>query len=145
MLPFYFLFGPNASILGNIGNSYWNFVAIENVRDVISSTMQMAAIDFGILLATWLTLWIFCRINVFKEFCRLMKNWWSWIGFPTKFIKHSTSQFNFMFQHYLNLNINMAQDSTLKFEWITDEGRSVFLNQTINTTWEYLCLHYNLL
>ena len=73
-------YGPNASILGNIGNNYWNFVAIEDVSDVISTTMQMAGIDFGILLTTWLTLWIFCRIDVFREFCKLMKACWSWIG-----------------------------------------------------------------
>ena len=73
-------YGPNASILGNIRNNYWNFVAIDNVKDVISSTMKMAGIDFGILLITWLTLWIFCRIDVLKEFCRLMKTCWSWIG-----------------------------------------------------------------
>ena len=73
-------YGPNASILGNIGNSYWNFVEIDNVRDVISSTMLMAGIDFGILLTTWLTLWVFCKIDVLKEFCRLMKTCWSWIG-----------------------------------------------------------------
>ena len=73
-------YGPNASILGNIKNSYWNFVETDNVRDVISSTMQMAGIDLGILLSTWLTLWIFCKIDVLKQFCRLMKTCWSWIG-----------------------------------------------------------------
>ena len=70
---------PNALILGNAGNSYRSFVAIDNVRDVVSNTMQMNGIDLGILLKTWLTLWIFFRTDIFPEFCKLLKTCWSWI------------------------------------------------------------------
>ena len=73
-------FGPNAHILGNIGNSYWNFKAVENVEDVISVDIQMAGIDFGMLLTTGTILRIVCGINLFKEYCKLMKSYWFWIG-----------------------------------------------------------------
>ena len=73
-------YGPNADILGNIGNSYWKFEAVEGVTDVVSLELQMAAIDFAIFVATGIILWILCRINLIKELCKLMKTYWAWIG-----------------------------------------------------------------
>ena len=73
-------YGPNASIMGNVQNNYWDFVAVEDAGVVVLVTMKMFVIDLGIALITGLILWIFCRINFLKEFCKLMKTYWSWIA-----------------------------------------------------------------
>ena len=73
-------YGPNAGVLGNIGNSYWQFEAIKDVADVVSLELQMTVIDFAIFVSTGIILWLLCRINLFNEFCKLMKTYWSWIG-----------------------------------------------------------------
>ena len=109
-------YGPNASILGNIGNNYWNFVAIDNVSDVVSKTMQMAGIDFGILLTTWLTLWIFCRVDVFKEFCKLMKTCWSWIGIRIAMISFQVIKLVF-FIIQNKLHNEIYQNSIIQFNF----------------------------
>ena len=41
-------------------------------------------------------------------------------------------RYDLYFQHYAALVVNGGQDATLQFEWITDEGRAKFLNETNN-------------
>ena len=90
-------FGPNAHILGNIGNSYWNFRAVQNVGDVISVDLQMAGIDLGMLLTTGTILWVVCGINLFNEFCILMKTYWSWIGIRLAIVLFRVSKYKYNF------------------------------------------------
>ena len=73
-------YGPNAFILGNIRNDYWDFVAVEDVGNVVAVGFQMFGIDVGITLFTAATLYAFCKISLFDEFCKLMKTYWSWMG-----------------------------------------------------------------
>lgn len=73
-------YGPNAYILGNIRNSYWEFKAVDDVGAVVIVTLKMLGIDFGICVVTGLILWIFCRINFFQEFCKIMKTYWAWFA-----------------------------------------------------------------
>ena len=73
-------YGPNAFILGNIRNNYWDFVAVEDVGKTIAVGFQMFGIDVGITVFTALILNIFCKISLFDEFCKLMKTYWSWMA-----------------------------------------------------------------
>ena len=73
-------YGPNAFILGNIRNNYWDFVAVEDVGNTVAVGFQMFGIDVGITVFTALILNIFCKISLFDEFCKLMKTYWSWMA-----------------------------------------------------------------
>ena len=91
-------YGPNAFILGNIRNSYWDFKAVNDVVVVITVTLKMFSIDLGIGIVTALILWVFCRIDFLQEFCKLVKRYWALIALRIGSIlirvnlnKHSTN------------------------------------------------------
>ena len=66
-------YGPNSEIIGNIGNSYWGFTAIE---DIIQSLLSMGIffmVDFSSTLISAAILWYTCRINLLKVFLELLK------------------------------------------------------------------------
>ena len=69
-------YGPNATILGNIRNSYWTFKGIQDIEKTLTAVFQIAAIDLGIGAICGLVLWNCCKINLLQEFCKLMKTYW---------------------------------------------------------------------
>ena len=69
--------GPNATILGNVKNSYWTYKEIEDINISLALVFQLAFMDLGIGIICGIILWIFCRINIFQEFCTMMKTYWS--------------------------------------------------------------------
>ena len=69
-------YGPNATILGNIRNSYWTFKGIQDIEKTLTAVFQIAAIDLGIGTMCGLVLWNCCKINLLQEFCKLMKTYW---------------------------------------------------------------------
>ena len=73
-------YGPNAFILGNIRNSYWDYSEVDDVAAVIIVTLKMFSIDLGIGIVTGLILLLFCRINFLQEFCKFLKTYWAWIA-----------------------------------------------------------------
>ena len=73
-------YGPNATILGNIGNSYWTYEKVHDIRKALFVVFQMALIDLQIGIVCGIILWRYCRINLFQEFCTMMKSYWSVIA-----------------------------------------------------------------
>ena len=87
LVPFSYLitfisayYGPNAFILGNIRNSYWEYSEVDDVAAVIIVSLKMFSIDLGIGIITGLILLLFCRINFLQEFCKFLKTYWAWIA-----------------------------------------------------------------
>ena len=66
-------YGPNAHMIGNIGNSYWHFQAIEDIGYAIKSIAVLFLFDFGSTVVSALLLWLFCRINLFSAFVALQQ------------------------------------------------------------------------
>ena len=73
-------YGPNAFILGNIRNDYWDFVAVKDFGNTFAVGLQMFGIDVGITFITGVILKIFCKISLFEQFCKLIKTYWSWMA-----------------------------------------------------------------
>ena len=73
LLAFY---GPNYQILGNVGCSYWTFEATENLNSLLKTVLIMAFMDSGSAVISGFLLWKFCRINIFWEYCKLIKKYW---------------------------------------------------------------------
>lgn len=65
--------GPNASIFGNVMNSYWTYTAIENIEETLTSMAIFFLIDFSSTLITSSILWYFCQINLWKLLVDLQK------------------------------------------------------------------------
>ena len=66
-------FGPNAGLIGNIGNSYWHYSKIENVEESIEFVFVFMFIDLGSLVVVSILLWKLFRINLYRAFCSLQK------------------------------------------------------------------------
>ena len=66
-------YGPNSKILGNIGNSYWQFNAVKDIGKTVEFISMFFFIDFcSVILCTFL-LWRFCKINLLRPFVALQK------------------------------------------------------------------------
>ena len=69
-------YGPNALILGDIQNSYWEFSAIENIGKVLSGTGLMVFFDASFGLISGLMLWKFAKLHMLKEYSIALKQFW---------------------------------------------------------------------
>ena len=69
-------YGPNKQILGNVGCSYWTFEATEDLNALLNTVLIMTLIDSGSAFISGFLLWKFCRINIFWEYCKLIKKYW---------------------------------------------------------------------
>ena len=68
--------GPNAEILGNIRNDYWQYEIIDDLKGLILSVLLMAIADSFSVLIVGLWLWIVCSIDFLRESCCLMGDIW---------------------------------------------------------------------
>ena len=73
LLAFY---GPNASILGNIQNSYWDYEMVDDIGQVLSGAYQMFFFDTASIVVGGLILWKFSKINILRECCKVLKRFW---------------------------------------------------------------------
>ena len=65
--------GPNADVLGNIKNSYFDYQAIEDLEGTIKSILLIVAIETLTSVATIAILQLKCRISIGLTFLHLMK------------------------------------------------------------------------
>ena len=66
-------FGPNSSLIGNIGNSYWQYSSVKNVVESIKFVVIFMFVDLGSLVVGSVMLWKKCRINIYRAFSALQK------------------------------------------------------------------------
>ena len=62
-------YGPNAEVLGNVKNGYWQFEKVEDVLAKLSSAGLFFCIDAirGAIFA--LLLWFFSNLNMLETYC----------------------------------------------------------------------------
>ena len=73
MLTLMAYFGPNAELFGNISNSYWSYKSIEDLQETLENMMLLFLIDFSSTILSSIILWFSCRINLWKVFVLLQK------------------------------------------------------------------------
>ena len=66
-------YGPNGEILGNIRNSLWQYKAIDNIEKLILAVLLMFVID---LCSAIISLWKICSVNLLREACKVMDDYW---------------------------------------------------------------------
>ena len=72
--------GPNAVVMGNIKNSYFDFAEISNLEDTVRSILLIVSIESFTSLATVAVLHFKCKINPALVFLHLMKEFGFVIG-----------------------------------------------------------------
>ena len=119
-------YGSNGSILGNIRNGYWGYQPIDNIGYLFQIMVLLFGIDFLSLLINYFILSTLANVSLFQEFCRIMKKYWKFI------VVHFSMDMMVMF---LTKDINFGMDSTGEFNWITDEGRFKFINESADLSY----------
>ena len=101
-------YGPNAEILGNIRNEYWQYEIINDLKGLTLSVLLMAIADSFSALIVGLWLWKACSIDFLRESCCLMGDIWE---VPAIMIG--------MYLNYVSLNQNFTiLDTSLKRKYI---------------------------
>ena len=73
-------YGPNATILGNVRNSYWDYKEVKDVGKLFKAGMEMFSIDTTSSIICGIVLYKFCKMNLFQEYCKLIKQCWAMIA-----------------------------------------------------------------
>ena len=73
----------------------------------------MFVIDICAMISGVILLWIFAHIDLLRECCKFLKRYW--FIFAMKIATVAV--------HWASLDVNAGNDTTLKFRWITDDGR----------------------
>ena len=111
-------FGPNGYLLGNVLSDIWAYEKVEDVSALFNIQFLLFGVDcIGVILNT-IILSKFGNVDLIQEFCNIIKACWKILAI---LLANSITI-------YFGLNdINAALDMTMEFEWITDEGRSMFI------------------
>ena len=108
-------YGPNGHLIGNVKNEYWHFKAVKDATMTFLVMFGLFALDLTCLILNSTIAWIFCKINLFEEFCIVMEKYWYIMAL--KMISN-------IYFHFLVLDVNFAFDKTQKFDWISNNETS---------------------
>ena len=99
-------FGPNAELFGNISNSYWNYKSVEDIHHTLENMMKLFLVDFSSTISTSLILWFSCKINLYKVFVALRKEFGSAFCALLGYILLAVSKLSYS-NHYFDTTILM--------------------------------------
>ena len=112
-------YGPNANLLGYGENNFWPVKVVEDVSWTFQVMLGLFLMDLVCLSLNSSILWIFCKVNLFKEFCLALRKYWYILA---------VKMTNDVFLHFFCKDVNVANDISGKFVWIRNE-----VNITLNT------------
>ena len=115
-------YGCNATLIKNVRNGYFGGEIIENIDRFYTVMFQMFSIDVVAMILSSIVLYYYCKVNFVKEFCSIMKK--NWIILIVKL--------PILTQHFGHNDINIGLDYTMKFLWISVEGRNQLISNDSN-------------
>ena len=68
-------YGPNAKILGNIQNEYWQYEKIDDIYEKLFQIFLLFLIDATRCVVLSLILWFICGVNVYKRYCYVLDHY----------------------------------------------------------------------
>ena len=68
-------FGPNAKLMGGVRNNYWHNTE-QDIEEQLSVLLKMGVLDACGAIIIGFLLGLICKINIFKEYCYMMKQHW---------------------------------------------------------------------
>jgi hypothetical protein len=120
VLPISYLFcflaafqGPNAGVLGNIGNDYWHYQAVEDIGSGAINIMELVLVEVFSLLVTAAASFKMARFNIFKMLGYLQKEYGMMIAI---------SQGYLIIHNFCVIIVACALDLTFKFNWVLKAG-----------------------
>ena len=73
-------YGPNYSILGNIGCEKWYWLEIPDLTNFLTAMFRMFIIDLLAFMVTWFILWKFASINFLRKLCNDVTTYWPFVS-----------------------------------------------------------------
>ena len=114
-------FGPNAFLIGNVLCDAWAYKKVQNVRRLFIIQSIMFVFDLIIVGLNSFLLSKFGNIKLMEWVCRALKSYWIFLAIQLV---------NTMNPLFALKDINAAVDMTMKFTWITKEGRLRFIHNS---------------
>ena len=111
-------YGPNGLIMGNILSDTWQYQKVEDAARLFVIQALFFGLDLVCVAANTFLVFKFGNVDLIMHFCQLLKDYWFMV---TVLIMHPVSVL------FIMNDINVAMDMTMKFEWITEEGRIKFI------------------
>ena len=111
-------YGPNGHLTGDVLSDIWTYEKVENVERLFFIQFLLFGVDSASAILNAFLLSKLGNVNLIKEFCKLIKG--HWIILAIQLANTITVYFAFK-------DINTGQDMTMKFEWISNEGRLRFI------------------
>ena len=115
-------YGFNSKLIRSVHNNYFGGEVIRNVDHFYTVMFQMFSIEVVAMILSGGLLHYYCKINFFKEFCIVMKKYWVILIVKLPVLA----------MHFGYNDINFGLDYTMKFLWITDEGRHQLIRDDVN-------------
>ena len=106
-------YGPNANLLTNVGSDFWGGV-IEDMRHLFYPMFILVTFDSMSVVVTSICLWKLVDVNMAQKFCRTVDKYWL---FMVVKISMAVSSF------FATIDVNLGNDISGEFKWITPEGR----------------------
>ena len=72
-------YGPNKNNLGAIGCTIWHHKKVDDLGAFLEPVVEMALIDFISVVIAGVSLWWYCRINLWKMYCKVIKDYWTYM------------------------------------------------------------------
>ena len=66
-------YGPNTELIGNVRNGYWQYTKTDDVGHTIEYVFMFFLVDVFSLIISATLLWCFCRINFYRAYSEIMK------------------------------------------------------------------------
>lgn len=73
-------YGPNKNNLLGIGCSIWRRQKVDDLGVFLEPVVEMALIDSSSVIIAGISLWFFCRINIWKKYCMVIKDYWTYMA-----------------------------------------------------------------
>ena len=118
-------YGPNGSLIGNVLSDIWQYKKVEDVTRLFMIQIILIGIDLISVAANTILVTKFGNADLIKQFCKVLSDYWMIL---TILMMHP------VFVYFMMNDINLATDMTLKFEWITEQGRMKFIHNSTDLT-----------
>ena len=84
-------YGPNAELIGNIRNGYWQYTPVSNIERFIKNVLLYFFVDFTSAIISAILLWTFCRINIIRAYMHWQKEFWLVMAVNTAYFVNMVS------------------------------------------------------
>ena len=106
-------FGQNDNLFTNIGSGLWG-EKITDINSVFLTMLVLFVADTVSAVVNSICLWKLIKVNIMQEFSRILRKYWVFVVIKSAY---------YMSSYFIGLDINIGNDSSGEFRWITENGR----------------------